>query len=540
MATLFVQGGSSLYKVDMSTGTATALTLPSGITLSTTRKPRWAVLNQWVVLVNSPTRNLAIDPEGTVRVLVPRPPTHPPTIAAGSSTGLTGDFMMAATFVVLNSDGELLMESPMSPLTPLLELANQDISATDVPLALDTITARRIYRTAAGGTALFHLLDLDGNEKQAFINAASDDTLALLPAAADTLVAPPGTLPGIRFKTIIEWKSRLWGVADSPDLVDTIFATETNKIYAWSNRIVAHPTGLDAKGVIGFIPRKNQLGVLKRNGLWQIAASSSGAGISISNASVQQVVLGSCGGVAEDSIVVRGDVAWYLGADGIYEWGADGIPVNVSDAKVKPWFTTDTYFNRSRFPNAFGKWNEVRKMYELHLAAAGSSTEDRWISFDPATRAFYGPHKSALVTPSHAAHGLDANGLPIVFVGGTDGIIYTGNSANYRDGASTAIDWDCIGPFHHAGDPDSEHYWGELSVLSQIEGSGVLTITPTVGRLNASAGTAISHTLTTGRERLRRLGNGALCRLRFQQATVNVGCSLFGYEINPVHRVGRR
>ena len=73
MSFILAQAGTSLYKIDPSSGAATALTLPSGVTLSTARKPHFAVLNQFVVMVNSPTRNLMIDPEGTVRVLVPRP-----------------------------------------------------------------------------------------------------------------------------------------------------------------------------------------------------------------------------------------------------------------------------------------------------------------------------------------------------------------------------------------------------------------------------------------------------------------------------------
>lgn len=530
MAILIVQGGSSLYRVDMSTGTATALSLPSGVTLSTTRKPKFATLNQWIVMVNSPTRNLVIDPEGTVRPLIPRPPTHPPSIAAGSGTGLTGDFRTRASFVILNSDGELLMESPMSPASPTLTITDKDISYTDVPLSLDEISARRIYRTTAGGTGYFRLIDLEGNEKQSVLNAASDATLGLLPAAASTLVAPPGTLPGLRFKLIVEWKSRLFAVVDAPDLVDTVYACETNKVYAWPNQLVAHPTGKDEKGITGFVPRKNQLGILKRIGLWQIAASSSSTGIAISNASIQQVSLGKGGCVADESIVVWNDRAWWLGPDGVYEWG-DGVPVNISDEKVKPWFTTDTYFNRSRFPNAFGKWNEVRGTYDLHLAAAGSSEENRWVSFNPFTRAWYGPHRSALVVGASAAHGFDGNGLPIVFLGGTDGIIYTGNSVNFRDGASSAIDFHAISRFHHTGNPRKIRNWGELEILSQIEGSGTLSIFPYVGWLNASVGATISHNLTTGRQRLRRLGTGELCKLEFQQNTVNVGCSIFGYEI---------
>src|SRR5262245_56242531 len=128
MAFLVVQGGSSLYKVDPDSGSATALTLPTGVTLDTTRKPRMAVLNQWVVIVNSPTRNLAIDPEGTVRVLVPKGPLSPPYMVGGSGTGLTGSYKVKQSFIVEDTAGNLLMESPLSPASPAVSVTNKDLS----------------------------------------------------------------------------------------------------------------------------------------------------------------------------------------------------------------------------------------------------------------------------------------------------------------------------------------------------------------------------------------------------------------------------
>src|SRR3970282_1124317 len=103
MAFLLAQGGSTLYKVNLSTGAATALTLPTGVTLSTTRKPKFALLNQWVAMVNSPTQNLLIDPEGVVTPIVPQPPTRYPRTVVGSGTGLTGAYMYAVSFIVKNS-----------------------------------------------------------------------------------------------------------------------------------------------------------------------------------------------------------------------------------------------------------------------------------------------------------------------------------------------------------------------------------------------------------------------------------------------------
>jgi hypothetical protein len=542
MAYLIAQGGDTLYKVDLTTGTRTALTLPTGVTLSTTRKPRFTVLNQWVAMVNSPSRNLVIDPEGTVRVLVPRAPTHPPSVVAGSSTGLTGAYQYKYSYIVTNSDGELLMESPLSPPSASVTLADDDASLTDIAPSLDNISARRIYRTLSGGTEYFHVADIDGNVGTTFLDNVADEKVELLTALSDTLLSPPGTLPGSRFKLITQWKSRLWAVSDDPSLIDTVYATETNKVYAWPNQAVLFPVGSDRHGVNGFAVRKNQLGMLKRTGLYVISGTAGSSGISVANISVQQVAGEEAGSLSPDSTVTINDVVYYLGNDGVYEWRGDGNVSSITDATVAPWFKTDDYFNRSRFPNAFGRYNKLRNSYELHLAALGSSTEDRWVSFNLTTRKWYGPHKTGAFTPTHAMTVLDENGLPMTLVGGSDGVIYVGNQTTFRDGAATAIEMDVIDADRHGDAPDIEHHWGKLSVLSKIESAGTLTITPslTVGGAAAAAGAAISHDQTANRRQHRIIGDGRLMRLRFQQTTVNQGASIYGYEVDNVHEIGRR
>lgn len=531
MAFLLAQGGTTLYKVDVATGVATALSLPSGVTLDSTRKPKFATLNQWVVMTNSPTRNLAIDPEGTVRVMVPRAPTAPPTLVAGSGSGLTGTYQGRISNIVTNSDGELLMESPLGPISQAVTVAAKDLAWSDVELSSDTINARRIYRNTDAGSTFYHLLDHDGNTSTAFLNNTADASLSLLPVLSATLTSPPGTLPGIRFKNIIEWKSRLWAIADSPSLLDTLFASETNKIYAWPNQVIAHPTGKDTLGLVGFAPRRNQLGLLKRNGLWLVGGTSSSTGIVFDNISISNITSEKAGCVSPDAIVAVNDKVYWLGVDGVYEWSDQGV-MSITDDSVAPWFKSDDYFVRTRFGNAFAKYNEARNTVEFHLAALGSVVEDRWVGFNLTNRKWYGPHKTDKFTPSHAAAIHDANVLPKTLVGGSDGVIYVANSATYHDGSQTAIDLDCYGPFHSGDEPDVEHFWDSLSILTRIQGAGRLTITPTVGRLDAVAQSPLYHDLTTGRENLDRLGDGPLCRLRFQQAVVDQGCGIYGYEID--------
>lgn len=537
MATLIVQGGNTLYKVNPATGSATALTLPSGITLDTTRKPRFAVLNQWVVMVNSPLRNIAIDPEGTVRPLVPQAPVSPPLVAGGSGTGLTGTWQVKVSHVVFDTAGNLLMESPLSPASAAVSVTNKNLSLTNIPLSNDSISARRIYRNTTGGTAFYHWFDLDGNTLTAAESNLADAALSILPAQPTILTPPAGTLPGTRLKNICSWKNRLWGVSDDVEDVDTVVYTEDGKVYAWPNAITAYPKGQDELGIVAFAPRRDQLGVIKRTGVWQIAGSSN------ANFNMVQLTEGKGGCIAPDTVVVVNDRAYWLGRDGVYEWSSEGIK-NISDESVKPWFdnkATTATFNLARFENAFAKYNARTNSYELHLAADGSSVEDRWVSFNLTNRNWYGPHKTAALTPSHAAHSVDGDNLPLTIVGGTDGKVYLANSSTHTDGASSAIDFDCYGPKHHANAPDLMHTFLQLSVNSKIESDGDLTITPYItGRNGAeAAGSAITHDLTLGHELLRRIGDGRMVRLRLRENTAGQGVTIYGYEI-PVFEVGRR
>lgn len=542
MGFLLAQGGSSLYKVDPATGVGTLLTLPSGVTLSTARKPKFAVLDQFVVMVNSPSVNLAIDPEGVVRVLCPRAPTFAPSVASGGSGSITGTIQAKVSFVVLGSDGTLLFESPLSPSSVGAALSANSASFGFGATSLDSITARRVYRNINGGTVFYRVMDIDGNSGSTGVSNVSDAALTLLPVDSGILVAPPGTLQTSRMRNVVSWKSRLWGVGSDAASVDTVVYSESRKVYAWPNSLVAYPTGQDTQGIVAFAPRRDQLGVLKRDGLWQIAGAASGSS-GISNPSLVQVVYGKAGCIAPDTVVTVNDKSYWLADDGVWEWGPSGVQ-NITDETVKPWFESKSadnlYFNPAQFANAFARFNVKTNSYELHLALAGSSNIDRWVSFNLTNRKWYGPHKTDAFTPSHAYLAKDANNLPMSLVGGTDGVIYVANQSTFRDGSNTAIALDAIGPFHNANAPDIEHFWGQLSMLTKIEGAGILTVVPTVGRLDTAPQAPMTHNLTTGREQLPILGDGAMCQLRFKQLDVNQGATIYGYEIDPVFENGRR
>lgn len=534
------QGGSSLQSIT-SAGVVATLTLPSGVTIDATIRGRFAILAQQIVMVASPTINLWIDPfDLTVRPMGILPPVGAPTIAAGSSTGLTGAYRASVQFATKNLAGQIVNRSPITGPSISVTLANQSVLWTNIPVSPDTnVNCRILYRTAAGGTVYFEALEIDDNVTATLDENIPDASLSALPAATD-LGNPPGSIAGTSLSLITEWKSRLWAVSAKYDERDEVLFTELDQFYGWNpdNSLPAYPKGEDTFGVTGLVRRRDSLGICKRNRVMKVIGSSSDDFEII-------IVAEGPGCIAPDSVVVIRDKGYFLGLDGVYRWDDSGV-VCISRDAVDSWFTKDDYFNRTRFQYAFGGWNPVTNAYELCLAHVGDSTENRWVSFhidaNGGKGEWLGPHLTAAFTPTVRARLENDSGLFLPSIGGTDGYIYLQNQATPSDVAasSSAISAQVDTKFHSGKSPDVVHFWGRLSILSRIESGGTLIITPYVGRIDASAGTTKSADLTLGRQILSRIGVGPLCKLSFTQATVGRRFLLYGYEIKPVFEVGVR
>lgn len=532
------QAGSSL-QVIKTDGTVQTLTLPSGVTIDPTIRGEFVVFARQVFFFGAATVTLWIDPfDFTVRPLSIQRPVSAPSLAAGSSTGLSGVYRGAVAYYVKNAAGDLVNLSPVSGLSlATASLANQDIAWSLLPISPDsTVTGRRLYRTAAGGTDLFQLMDIDDNVTTDIVNATPDLSIDSLPAPV--LDVPPGAIPGTSIGLATAWKNRMWAFGTRDDELDELRFTDIDQFYAWNadNEIPIPPLGGDTFGATGFLPRRDALGITRRDRLLKIIGSTS------EDFSLVIVAEGA-GGVAREACVVIRDKAYYLGLDGVYRWDDDGA-VCISRGSVDPWFTSDTYFNRSRFPNAFASWNPVTNTYELHLASAGSSVEDRWIAFHIDKGEWLGPHRTTALTPTSARLLENGSDVFVPAFGASDGYLYAQNQAVRSDipggSSAQAISAFLQTRFHYDKNPDVTHFFGRLSVLTRIESAGTLTATPYVGNLDATAGTTLSHDLTKDREILGRLGVGRLCSLLFSQATVGLGFLIHGYEIKPIHEAGLR
>lgn len=526
--------GGTLYRMS-TTGTATALTLPSGVTIDSTRVARMAVLDRKIVVVNAPSRSVWIAPDGTVRPLGLTPPSGAPLLSGTGSGTLSGTFKARQSFVILDANTfNLLQESPFSPLSAAATVTSQYLLASGVAISPDTITARRLYRTVTNGSAtVFKWADLNGNTATALADDLPDASLSLL-AAPTELGNAPGMQPGTRMTLIATWKNRLWGVGDKD--VDVLRRSGLELVYAWpsSGTYAIPPVKADQYGITGLIPRKDEFGICKRNIIWKMVGTSPD---DFELVQVRESKGRGC--YAPDSIVVIDDVAYFLGGDGVYTWGPNGIG-SISDAKVRNWFATDTYFNRSRYENAFAKYNSKYHGYELHLANAGDSSENRWVFYDIAKGTWWGPHITDAFTPTWASEIIDTNGVIIPVMGSSAGHIWQQNQTGFTEDAND-IALDLVTAFHSQGTPDIEKHWGRLSLISKIQAAaGNLSIAAKVGALDAAVSRTLSPSQLLGREIFSPFGRGRFLNLAFTETTNAQGCELYGYEVEPVHELGRR
>jgi hypothetical protein len=529
MAFYLLHAGTALQKSTVA-GVLTTLTLPAGVTMVSTRPARFAILANSIVVVNAVSVNIAVNPADlSTRLLSITAPSAAATAAAGIAGVLNGSYRFAYTYAITSGE-TILTESPMSPVTGPISVVNRKVDLSGVTTSGTAgVTKRIIYQTTAGGTTWFEADRIDDNVATTITLNTSDFDLALLESAE-----PKGNPPGVdttdRFRLIVSWKDRLFASpANKPDYV---YVSGNREISSWaeSRRFTVKTEGEDATGVTAFMARRDELVIAKRRKLWKLIGTSP-------DDFEQVLIADGIGCVSQDAAIVIRDTCYFLGEDGFYEYGTDGVK-KLSREKVQPWFTTDDYFNRAYFSTAFCKYNQLYDKVELHLAAVGATTINRWVEYDLKQKEWFGIHKTDAFTPTCAGAMDDANGFSTPVIGASNSFIYRQNQSTGTD-AGTAIDMDITTKFHSGNTPDILHYWGEPSVLTKIEDMGTLKVTPTVGDLDASAQDVINLDLTDGRHRLPRLGYGRFLQLRFQNAENNQDVTIYGYEL-PMFEVGRR
>lgn len=538
MAAYTVTVTSAGIQILGSSGTVTTLTLPTGVSLTNGPASVARLGNRLIVTgcVNVP---IWLGSDLTLRVLALPTPTTAPTLTATTGT-YTGTRMARVSYLLRDTQGNILAESPLGPISAAVQFTAQGIVIGNLPIPNtgDPVTDRRIYLTPDSQQTFFLAFDVQGITTTSVTTSIADGALSLVAAPVDNVAAPAD----IALVTV--WKNRLWARSQA----DVLVGTTPNRLDQWTNAFPVDQ-GIDGNGLTGFLPRRDEFGIGRRDRVWKLTGTTE------TDFALVKLIDGK-GIIASQSCLVIRDVGYFLSDDGVYAWDANGVN-SLTDATVRPWFTTDGYFARALFNQAFAGYDPVLHRYNLYLPAVGSTVINRWISLDISTGKWFGPHLTTVVASfTGATIGPDANNVNRLILGGSDGFLYAPIPGVYTDGASTAISFDAKGkphsgydpvsrlygvnmPANGADDPDIEHLWLRPSIFTAIEAGGTLTITPYVGGLGATASATLSHDLTQDREALPRIGNGRLCQLEMTEATAGQAVHVYGYEL-PFRRLGRR
>lgn len=530
MSFSLIQAGSALQSVNVDGSLSAALTLPSGVSLATNLVPRFCRFTQgtttYVIVANTPSVPITVDPSGIVRVLTPNAPTTAVALSAGASGSLSGTYLAEQTYVIRDISGNIIAESDFGPLmSSAVTIASKKLTATFAVSPQSSVNATRLYRTATGpGSQYFLWTTVGGNTSTTYSGDESDSLIG-------TVSAPLlGSAPDLTL--VCEWGGRIWGVDRTH--IDDLRYTEAGTMYAWYslNSIPIAPVGSDSAGITALIPRRNSLGVARKNSFSTINGTS--------RSNFTQTQYGQeLGCLSQESVVIYKDTAYFLWRDGVYQWDNNGF-TNLADSKVRTWFTSGDYFNPAMYWRSFATLDPVSLTYRLFLASAGSSVIDRWIEFDFSTGAWFGPHRTDAFTPTSAFLVYGADQQPYHVIGSSTGYLSLDQESR-NDWTVYPISMSAITKQHTAGEPDYEKYWGQLSVKGKVESGGTVTITPTVGETEgATAGQVQRWDLTKGRQRLGRLGVGKTMKLEFDNAELNRDVVLEGYEVSPITLVGHR
>ncbi len=510
-----IQAGDDLQFVD-SSGVLTTLTLPSGVELATTTPPRWAIINRYVVLVNTPNQPLTIDGEGTVRPLSPAAPVLAPNVAVGSAGSLSGTYSgIRYTYIIKDSAGNVIAESGMSPPSGSVTLTSDKLAVSSIGISPDSqVTGRRIYRGTTNGTTLFKWFDLDGNTLTSFEDDLADAELPII--AAPTLGSAP------RLTLIKEWRNRLWGVSE--DEKDSLRYAEPDAWWAWpvTNEIKVPILGDSSRGIIGLMPRREALGVGKRDVIWQVTGTTP--------TDFRMVKLAeSIGMESQETLATYRDTVYWLWKDGVYRWNSEGIKC-ISDGKVRSWFATDDYFNRDVFENAFSIFDPTRLKYRLFLADADSTEANTWVEYDIETDTWWGPHETGAFSPTCSFLLFDASDKVVPATGSEEMYIWKPQN-EATDHLATGIEMDVITKWHDGGEPDIEKHWGMITLFGKAQEAGQITVTPAAGYTDAEYQLPMYFDMTEGREALDRIGRGKVMRFRMQHDTYNEPVEIYGVEV---------
>lgn len=396
---------------DYSTGAMsfTSLTIPAGITALPTR-PVFTMFpgsNKRVLISGMFSPGAVVLEDSSVNMPGLPNPTAPPTIAAGSGTGLTGTYIGYVTFAH-KINGVIVAESNPSPGSNSLALVNQDRSWSGIPTTCPNPRAThvRLYVSVAGADAKFAA-------EYAIGSATATENIAdasLLETISENRGVPPFTYYSEGYHDRVFY-------AGDPQFPDRVWFSELNEpeSVAATNFV---PTR-SGEAVTGLKMVRDQLLVTCQNCAYVIRGWD--------ETDIQmEKVSPSIGCVASHSLVNFDETAIFLSHQGLYAY--NGAMVPLMENSLRDYFRTDYNDNKSLYNDSFGIIDRETKVYKLLVPKATGF----------AYVAYYPP----FIGGREPWYGFDVRTRKDYTAGVIDGLLYTGSTDGYIRQENVADDGD--------------------------------------------------------------------------------------------------
>lgn len=118
------------------------------------------------------------------------PPPSAPTAALGVGAGNVDDGVHRYGVVYVTADGTTQLGSIADPVTVADKAVNGIVELTNIPIGGTLVTARRIYRTAAGGDTFYLLATLANNTATTYTDNTADVSLGASAPLVNTTLDP--------------------------------------------------------------------------------------------------------------------------------------------------------------------------------------------------------------------------------------------------------------------------------------------------------------------------------------------------------------
>lgn len=407
-------------------------------------------------------------------------PTIAPTIAAGASTGLTGDYNAKYTYA-RQVNGTVVAESNPSPAAAAaVTLSDQSLSISWTASSDSQVTHVRVYRTLTGGTTYF--FDTAVATGTTTLDTTTEDSAVGGQVETDNDPPPGGTLVGGPF-----YNGVLFIVQNN-----LLYYSKVKRPESWpSTNFIEVSTIQDPLRCMATF--SGQPYVLSKRHMWLVQGTGANTFFPLPFATMTGAI-NQYGAVG-----VEGHGIFHVGTDGIYVFSG-GRDRKFSEAKFDPVFQGKTTNGVPGIQNINTSWLVRYGNKLLFHYDAGSVLA---FNLDNA-RARYYQYDQRLYAPNEGAQ---TNALYVGEESGHRRVLETQSNTD----AGTAIEWEAQSKDFTL--PTRAHFprWVKYDTKGSM--TGALILDDEVHQTHA-----ISEDRNT-RRRLVTTGNGERCALRLTGST---------------------